>query len=142
MQEMSKTEAASFVDKAQRQQALEDYLAKKPWGGLSPETLAYMESGKGFDGVGRLNIYTCKSCRGHVVTRDLVKGVTPFTTICQATAGCSGTMSSSMYRVFDQNMRASHVWYRPEAGTCFTGSTRDHLTQGGLLLRKAEAGEG
>lgn len=92
---------------------------------------------------GKLNIYRCRKCRGHIVTRDLDHGVTPFMTSCHATPDCTGLMQSSMYRVFDQEIRASHVWYRPEQGErLFSGGELQHLQSGGLLLRKAKIGEG
>jgi hypothetical protein len=91
--------------------------------------------------VGKLNIYTCRECRGHVVTRDLEAGVTPFMVGCKATAGCKGMMESSFYRVWDQKMRASHVWYRPVSTGFLTAGERQHVEMGGLLLREAAAGD-
>ncbi len=86
---------------------------------------------------GKKNIYVCESCKGHIVTVDRDAGVTPFLIRCEASAGCGGRMKSSLYRVFDQSMRASHEWYRPAAPQVLTGNTLDHVMHGGLLLRKA-----
>jgi hypothetical protein len=89
--------------------------------------------------VGHVNIYTCDACRGHIVTRDLERGVTPFMLRCEATEGCTGTMTSSMYRVFDQNMLEDYQWYRPTEDQQLTDWEREHVSKGGLLLRKREA---
>jgi hypothetical protein len=88
---------------------------------------------------GRLNIYTCEACRGHIVTRDVDAGVTPFMIRCEATADCKGMMQSSFYRVYEQKMRASHVWYRPSSPQFLSAWEREHVERGGLLLRKATA---
>jgi hypothetical protein len=85
---------------------------------------------------GKLNIYTCDTCRGHIVTRDMDEGVTPFMTSCHATEGCKGSMQSSMYRVFDQTMLESHQWFRPEITPDMKPHTRDHVSKGGLILRE------
>ncbi|WP_342163120.1 hypothetical protein [Methylobacterium sp. SD21] len=86
---------------------------------------------------GKLNIYTCGTCRGHVVTKDLDEGVTPFMMECRATAGCRGDMRSSMYRVYDQEMRPDFEWYRPTAVEVVEPPLRDHVSRGGLLIRPA-----
>jgi hypothetical protein len=85
---------------------------------------------------GKLNIYVCEDCLGHIVTRDMDQGVTPFMTSCYATEGCKGHMQSSMYRVFDQRMLHSHEWFRPEITADMKPHTRDHVSKGGLILRE------
>ncbi|MDO8976752.1 hypothetical protein [Reyranella sp.] len=85
---------------------------------------------------GRKNIYTCRTCRGHIVTRDVEEGVTPFMIGCKATPDCKGMMNSSMYRVFDGTMAASHEWYRPEVAQVMEPGVRRHVEKGGLVLRK------
>lgn len=89
---------------------------------------------------GRRNIYTCQTCRRHIVTVDLIDGTSPFLLGCRATPGCTGKMQSSMYRVFDQEMRATHEWYRPTGDelAALTGWSADHVQQGGLMLREVE----
>ncbi|UPJ43913.1 hypothetical protein IVB40_07540 [Bradyrhizobium sp. 40] len=87
---------------------------------------------------GKKNIYVCEKCKGHIVTVDLERGVTPFMVDCRATHGCKGMMKSSMYRVFDQEIRADHEWYRPTAIQTLSPWERDHVSRGGLLLRKAK----
>ncbi len=98
-----------------------------------------VESALGFKG--KKNIYVCQKCNGHIVTVDLEHGVTPFMVDCKATPACGGMMQSSMYRVFDQTMRADHEWYKPTdfALATMTPSTRRHVEQGGLLIRKRTA---
>jgi hypothetical protein len=87
---------------------------------------------------GKLNIYTCGGCHGHIVTKDVDAGTTPFMTGCRATDGCKGMMQSSMYRVFDQNMRPDFEWYRPDPREVsgLPDSYARHVAMGGLLLRK------
>lgn len=110
---------------------------------LPPDVAAQLnaleEAGKSY--LGRLNIYVCDKCRGHIVTRDVDTGVTPFMTSCKSTPDCQGMMKSSMYRVFDQDMAASHVWYRPTTAQFLSGGTLEHVMRGGLLLREATAEE-
>jgi len=92
---------------------------------------------------GKKNIYVCQKCFGHIITRDLVEGVTPFMMKCRVDDECGGRMESSMYRVFRQDMRASHEWYAPDAAELATQShgVRDHCSKGGLLLRKCKPEE-
>lgn len=83
----------------------------------------------------KLNIYVCNVCGDHIVTVDLVVGVTPFMVGCRATEGCKGFMKSSMYRVFNQKMRPDFEWYRPDGLDGLTQGEVSHVQQGGLLLR-------
>ncbi|KQW22131.1 hypothetical protein ASC80_01670 [Afipia sp. Root123D2] len=84
---------------------------------------------------GKKNIYVCDACHGHIVTIDVDAGVTPFMINCRAHPRCKGTMRSSMYRVFDQDMAASHEWYRPTPDDCLRPGEIEHVLKGGLLLR-------
>ena len=86
---------------------------------------------------GRLNIYTCDKCHGHIVTRDVDEGTTPFMIDCLSTEGCGGRMVSSMYRVFDQSMRPDYEWYKPSSPDDVDPRVREHVRMGGLLRRKA-----
>lgn len=90
---------------------------------------------------GKKNIYTCEKCAAHIVTVDVDDGVTPFMIRCEVTQGCNGRMRSSLYRVFDQSMKASHEWYRPSpaSGEALSGPVLDHVMNGGLLLRRAKS---
>jgi len=85
---------------------------------------------------GKKNIYTCRECRGHIVTRDVVDGTTPFMIRCEAIVGCKGMMHSSFYRVFDGTIAASHEWYKPEVAQVLEPGVRRHVEMGGLVLRK------
>lgn len=91
--------------------------------------------------LGKLNIYVCEACRGHIVTRDLDDGTTPFMVDCRATEACRGMMKSSLYRVFDQSIAEGWHWYRPDAAerAGLSLAMRHHAEKGGLLLRKADA---
>lgn len=89
---------------------------------------------------GKKNIYVCQACFGHIVTVDRDAGVTPFMIRCEATPGCAGYMQSSMYRVFRQEIRATFEWYRPTVVQVLTDGEREHVGNGGLLLRKVPQG--
>lgn len=93
-------------------------------------------SGKSF--LGKVNIYVCDRCHGHIVTRDKDEGVTPFMLVCLATEGCPGRMKSSMYNVFDQTMREDFVWKRAtsEQVIAMKRGERSHHEKGGLFLFK------
>lgn len=84
---------------------------------------------------GQKNIYTCRKCRGHIVTRDADEGVTPFMIGCKATPGCDGMMHSSFYRVFDGTLAASYEWYKPNVAQVLEPGVRRHVEKGGLVLR-------
>lgn len=88
----------------------------------------------------RRNIYVCSVCKGHVITRDRDYGVTPFMIGCKATAGCTGHMQSSMYRVFDQTVAAEFEWYRPDTLDGLSDGEATHVKMGGLLLRRISHG--
>ena len=89
-------------------------------------------------GPGKLNIYVCTTCRGHVVTRDRDEGVTPFMMVCLATADCRGHMKSSLYNVFDQTMREDYVWRRATDAEVarLSRASRGHHEKGGLFLAR------
>ena len=117
--------------------------AEAPQFALPPEVFAQLQqledSGRSL--LGKLNIYTCDACRGHIVVCDIDTGVTPFMLGCKATPECKGMMKSSMYRVFDQDMAASHVFYRPTTTQFLDQATLQHVMQGGLLLREVTEAE-
>lgn len=88
----------------------------------------------------RLNIYVCETCGGHIVTRDIDQGTTPFMMQCRCSSDCNGTMVSSMYRVFDPEGKMKHTyeWYAPKIfEVSWSPQMRDHVNKGGLLLRLA-----
>lgn len=83
------------------------------------------------------NKYTCEGCKGEIVTIDRDAGVTPFMIDCRL---CNaGWAQSSCYRI-PQNLSATYEWYAPEDKDThqMTRATRDHVKNGGLLLRKIE----
>lgn len=87
---------------------------------------------------GARNIYTCDTCHNHIVTQDVDQGVTPFMIGCTNKAeACKGMMKSSMYRVFDQSMKAGWEWYRPHSVQLLSLAEREHVARGGLLMREA-----
>lgn len=90
---------------------------------------------------GRKNIYVCETCHRHVVTRDMEDGVTPFMINCQCTHGCRGKMYSSFYRVFDPKDMMAHEfeWYRPNVLQVLSPAEAQHVSQGGLLMRRHHA---
>lgn len=106
--------------------------------GITPESLELEKRKAAWQG--KLNIYTCEVCRGHIVTRDLDAGVTPFMIGCEVDSCCPGFMKSSMYRVFDERMRESHQWRKPQNVDELAALSRheaEHVANGGLILYPA-----
>lgn len=91
------------------------------------------------NGIHRFNEYTCEKCGFIVRTVDRAKGITPFMILCKAPEGCDGMATSAFYRVpIISRLPVTWEWYRPmlkELGT-FDPGTREHVEQGGLLLRR------
>lgn len=97
----------------------------------------------------RVNAYTCERCRRQLVTIDRHVGATPANLRCDPSrtpGGCHGTMRSAGYpreRPLPARIGLpTHEWYAPvesqrKALKRFRG-TIDHVTQGGLLLRRIE----
>ena len=85
----------------------------------------------------RLNVYTCQTCGGRIVTIDRHVGTTPFTINCRATPGCDGVMYSSMYQV-DESLTPTWEWFKP-GGKFRNRAMREHVEMGGLDLRRIEA---
>ena len=118
----------------------------------TPEIAAAAErAGKHFNGVdgfrnaGMKNLYVCigdsmgvgttsaEGCGQAMWTIDREPGVTPFLTMCRH---CGGYAQSKAYRV-PQDTVADYEWYRPDAFRPDDSAwTRDHVLNGGLLLRK------
>lgn len=88
--------------------------------------------------IGKINEYTCDTCRMTIRTIDRDEGVTPFFLNCRATKGCGGTMHSAMYQV-DQTYPPQFEWYKP-AGKVKARDVNDkeYLKMGGLLIRPVE----
>lgn len=90
--------------------------------------------------VGRENCYVCRECLGHIVTVDRDPGVTPMFLGCRATEGCSGQMVSSGYPDPDKKPAsigpATWEWFRPTDLKGYEPDMVDHISRGGLELRK------
>lgn len=88
--------------------------------------------------VGRENPYTCQKCGKFTTTIHVDHGVTPFLLDCRATPGCRGMAQSAFY---PRGPRPSHVpppaweWYKPAPSQKLKPWEREHVEQGGVLLR-------
>jgi len=100
---------------------------------LSKEVQKWLDE-RAATGHARMNLYTCNTCRGEVVTIDTDEGVTPFMISCRATSGCKGVMQSNFYHC-DPSRVAQFEWYRPETIKGLDQWTQEHVKKGGLLLR-------
>lgn len=84
---------------------------------------------------GRINVYTCDTCGGQIVTVDRDEGVTPFMLTCRFIPEyCDGSMVSALYRV-DQLLKPTHEWYKPDKPPQ-DPAMRQHVEMGGLLIRR------
>lgn len=93
----------------------------------------------GFKNAGRINAYVCdggslgaQHCGHFVITIDREPGVTPFMTKCE---NCGQWAYSKGYRV-QEGLVPSHEWYRPDDLAQVDEGSRDHVKNGGLLLRR------
>lgn len=89
------------------------------------------------------NLYNCKTCGNTIITEEKVEGVTPMFLMCGQHGGCeAGSMVSMMYNVPQQAgvLVASHEWYKPDDKEFaeLSSGAKQHIQQGGLLLRKKE----
>jgi hypothetical protein len=110
---------------------------------LKADTLAFINSDK-VPTPPALNAYQCERRKGHIiVTVDMHPGVTPMFMRCKY-EHCPGTAKSMMYPwapMPDKLKRAPFwIWYRPSTVEFETLNmlVRDHISNGGLLLRLAE----
>lgn len=112
---------------------------------------------------GKKNLYVCESCEGVIATIDVHDGTTPAFLGCRATDGCTGMMQSQWYppepwadrftahlgkiveagKVESRDLDVeipdvTFEWYRPNPRETkkLKGEVRDHVAQGGLLLRE------
>lgn len=88
-----------------------------------------------------VNVYVCESCGGQTVTVNDVSGVTPFMISCRtATIGCGGMAQSTCYRG-EPDAPPAWEWYRPDEEELarLDKATREHIANGGLLLRKLDS---
>jgi hypothetical protein len=86
--------------------------------------------------VGKKNVYVCRKCETRLVTIDKHEGTTPFLTGC-VEKNCGGISESQLYRV-DQELEATHEWYRALEGSSVLKhvASRHHHQMGGLFLRR------
>lgn len=80
----------------------------------------------------KINVYTCKHGH-HNVTIDRDSGTTPMTINCRV-PGCTASAYSAWYKC-DQNLTPTLEWYRPKRTRGLTPAERDHVNNGGVLLR-------
>jgi hypothetical protein len=85
----------------------------------------------------RLNSYTCRACNLTIVTVDLVEGVTPMMLGCRATKGCRGQMMSSWYHVVP-TLTPTHEWFKPASLKGYSREMKQHIRDGGLVLREVQ----
>ncbi len=92
------------------------------------------------DLTGARNLYQCDACGGVIVTVHKHHGVTPMFLACRATPDCRGSMASCMYLPFPELLQPTHEWYTPDADELktFSAGMRQHVEQGGVVLRKIE----
>lgn len=99
---------------------------------------------------GRFNVWVCESCHQAFLCYDRHPGTTPFTVAHQTLdpeTSCQGITVSTFYngdRARDALVELgapSHEWYRPSATALRHESraARDHVLQGGLLVRPVTA---
>ena len=83
--------------------------------------------------INKLNAYHCPEGH-HMVTIDLVTGVTPFIVPCYI---CGKEAISDMYKVPEglTEEHITHEWYRPKTYAEIEKHELEHCKQGGLLLR-------
>lgn len=95
-------------------------------------------------GIGKKNIYICRTCGHGFVTVDRDAGVTPFMTNCDR-APCAAPAYSFFYGAPQEMLKdiePAYEWYRPSdeelAGK--PDPVKDHVAHGGLLMRRVGAG--
>lgn len=117
--------------------------------------------------VGERNAYYCQTCRGYIVTVNLNDGTTPFMLACRVKGepgdpdnDCRGLMRSMYYPAqpwpktddYDNPIptEPTYEWYildpiewkrlakKARHGDSASEQTLDHITRGGLLLRRVE----
>lgn len=88
---------------------------------------------------GKINTYTCPE--GHVtVTINKDDGTTPMMLMCRQKAkdgkhNCTEFAQSAWYRC-SQDLTPEYEWYKPDSLAGLNREEKEHVTMGGLLLRK------
>ena len=84
----------------------------------------------------KINLYNCKDCGNTIVTEDVDEGVTPFMLFCHEFEGCRNGMMISMGYNVPSVLVASHEWYAPKGMSEVPDNEKEHVYNGGLLIRK------
>lgn len=86
--------------------------------------------------IGRIDIFICTTCRGHLVSRQSVDGATPFLMTCMIGYECMGSMRRSTLRV-DQDIAPSFEWVKPSEAdvSVMHPMAQEFFHDGGLLIR-------
>lgn len=92
---------------------------------------------------GKKNAYVCGKCGRVIITKDIDQGVTPFGIRCRLLVEgkpCNGTATSKFYQLTEAEQAAQpkYHWYRPKEVRHLSRPEREHVKQGGLLLRPAK----
>ena len=89
------------------------------------------------------NAYVCKKCRYITLTVHIHEGVTPMFFGCENPTGCDGSAISFMYQLpwplaisFSSDLLPTHEWYKPGSEQKLTPGEKDHVNNGGVLLRE------
>lgn len=85
---------------------------------------------------GKINVYSC-TCGHRMVTIDREDGTTPGGMRCKGRR-CHELAWSNWYAAWCQVLTPTHEFIRPDAATYakLDGPARDHVDQGGLILRR------
>ena len=91
------------------------------------------------------NAYVCQKCRYVTLTVHIDEGVTPMFLNCRKPGGidaCDGTAVSFMYNLPgslalspDDKLNPTHEWYKPGPDQKLSDFEKDHVDNGGVLLR-------
>jgi hypothetical protein len=101
----------------------------------------------------RKNIYNCSVCKRHIITVDRDEGTTPMFIACRVDGEptdskntCTGQMASMGYPSPETwpewiaEAPPTWEWYMPDRTEfrTFEQGMREHISKGGLVLRKIE----
>lgn len=88
------------------------------------------------------NAYICPQCRYLTLTVHIHEGVTPFMLKCRnpLRKKCNGMAVSFSYQMPGAlalpTMKPTHEWYKPDPDQKLETWEREHIAQGGVLLRE------
>lgn len=112
---------------------------------LPPEVIDYLVKLESYLNGRKINGYLCNQCRAILITTHVHPGVTPVGLECRKTKGCPGIAYSLNYpsdEIPESLGPPTHEWYRPELEEYELLGTfqKEHVMQGGLLLREIDYG--